>query len=98
DVDLDGESLQQLGGNGVHPPPVDEAEPPRFMAEADVLRRGSVWDEVDLLIDGADARPLRLVWRGKFHGSSCEDDLTGVLAVSASQHFDQRRLARAVLA
>ena len=82
----------------VHPPPVEQAVAAKFAAEEDVLGDRAEGDEIDLLVDRADAAVLRLLGRGELDRLAAEDDLAGVVAVGAGEHLDQRRFAGAVLA
>ena len=58
DVDLDADAGERLGGAAPHSPPTDAPEAPRLAADRDVLGDRQVGAEIDLLVDGADARAL----------------------------------------
>ena len=66
--------LQQLRRFGVHPAPVEQAITPVFAAEKDVLGHRAEGNEVDLLIDGADAAVLGVLRRGEVDRLAAEDD------------------------
>ena len=74
DVDLDVEAAQEFGRLGVHPPPVEQAEAPVLAAEEDILRHRAEGDEIDLLIDRADAAALGLLRRGELDRPAGEFD------------------------
>src|SRR5690606_1981577 len=78
--------------------PVDAARAARLVAQHDVLPDREVRTEVDLLIDGGDAGPLRVGRRREDAAAPRDGDLTGVDGVDAGERLDERRLARAVLA
>ncbi len=73
-VDLDREAPQQVRRLGVHAPPVEQAVAPVFAAEKDVLRHRAEGDEIDLLIDRADAAALGLLRRGEVDRLAAEFD------------------------
>ena len=85
-------------GPAVHLPDVDRAEAARLAAEQHVLRDREVGDQVDLLVDRADAGGLRGGRRGELVLLAADEDRAGVDAVDAREGLDQRRLAGAVLA
>ena len=97
-VDLDREAPEQLRRFGVHPAPVEQAVTPVFAAEKDVLGHRAEGNEVDLLIDGADAAVLGVLRRGEVDRLAAEDDRARVSAIGAGQHLDHRRFSGAVLA
>ena len=79
--------------------PVDDARPARRRrAEEDVLRHRQVRDEVELLVDDADAERERVARAVDRRRLAVEPDLAGVLAIRAAENLHQRRLAGAVLA
>ena len=84
--------------SAAHPPPVDHAEPARLATERDVLGHRDVRQQVDLLVDRADARALRIVRRREAHRLAVEPQLALVERERAGDRLDERRLARAVLA
>ena len=57
---LDAELGQQPGSGLLHCPVVDERSARRLAAEEDVLGDGALGEEVELLVDDADAALLRL--------------------------------------
>ena len=97
-VDFDGEAPQQLGRFGVHPAPVEQAVTPVFAAEKDVLGDRAERNEVDFLIDGADAAALGVLRRREVDRLAAEHDRAAVSAIGAGQHLDHRRFSGAVLA
>src|SRR5207237_5659371 len=78
---------------------VDDKRDPcaRPTADEDVLCRGEVRHEAQLLMDDADAELLRRTRRGDVHVGAAETDPSGVPAVDAGKYFHEGRLARAVL-
>src|SRR6188768_3050205 len=58
DIDLYVHAPQGGFGAFGHGAPADHAEPRGLAAKTDVLRDGEMWDEIDLLINGADAQSL----------------------------------------
>ena len=97
-VDLDREAPQQIRRFRVHPAPVEQAVTAVLAAEKDVLGHRAERNEVDFLIDGADAAALGVLRRGEVDGLAAKHDGSAVLAIGAGQHLDHRRLAGAVLA
>ena len=73
------------------------AQPAGLAAEHDVLGHGEVGEQVDLLVDGADAGLLRLAGTRERDLPARHQDLTGVDRVDPGQRLDQGRLAGAVL-
>ena len=66
--------------------PVDDAAPARRqLAEEDVLGDREVRDEVQLLVDDADAEIARIARAADLHRLTVEADLAGVLAVGAAR-------------
>jgi hypothetical protein len=98
DVDVDVEPMQDRRRLAIHRAPVDETEALGLPVEEHVLCYGPERDQVDLLVDGRQARQLCLVRRGERDLASVELDAAGVLGVDAGEHLDQGRLAGAVLA
>ncbi len=98
DIQVNAEARQDVAGLPVHAGPVDQPEAARLAAHEDVLRHRAEGNEVDFLIDGADAADLGLVRGGEIDLPSIEDDGAAVLAIGAVQDLHQGRLARAVLA
>ena len=89
---------EQVGRLGVHAAPVEQAVAAVFAAEKDVLGHRAERNEVDFLVDGADAPTLGVLRRREVDGLAAEDDRARVAAIGAGQHLDHRRLAGAVLA
>ena len=76
------------------------ADPERVRSvapEADVLGDRQVRAEIDLLVDGADAQPLRVERARRLDLVSLEEDAAGVGGVDSSQDLDQGRLPGPVL-
>src|SRR4051812_49767725 len=82
----------------MHGPPIEEAEFPLLAAETDVLGDRAIGNEVDFLVDRADAGRLRLLRRGDRGGVTVEQDLAAVAVVISREDLDHRGLAGAVLA
>ena len=76
----------------------NEPEPARLAAERQVLGHRHRRNEVDFLVDRADAEGLRLACRTDLDRAAVQTDLAPVAAQGAGQDLDQRRLARPVLA
>jgi len=68
------------------------------VAETDILSDRAVGDEVDFLIDRADAGALGLLGRSELHRLAAEMDVPRVLPIGPGQHLDEGRLSGAVLA
>ena len=66
-IDVDAEVGEHGVRVGPHAPPVDHPEPARLAAERDVLGDRDVRQQVDLLVDRADARLLGVVRRREAH-------------------------------
>ena len=60
-VDVIAESSRTVAGVAVHLPPVKKTPTPRLAAHEDVLGHRAKRDEIDLLVDRADAPALRLL-------------------------------------
>ena len=90
---------QQFVRFGIHGFPVDFAKPVHELtAEEDVLRNGELRDQVQLLVDDADARFLRgfrAVEGGLF---TQPQQRTGIALVDTGQHFHHGGFAGAVFA
>ena len=98
DVDVDADPRERLGRPPPHGAPLDVPEPAWLASDRDVLGDGEVRAEVDLLVDGAHAGPLRLERVGELDPLPVELDLAGVREVDAGQDLHERALAGAVLA
>ena len=92
----------EVGEDGVrvlaHPRPVDHPEPARLATERDVLRDRDVRDQVDLLVDGPDARLLGVVRRPEVHLGPVQPELAVRQGERPGDRLDQGGLAGAVLA
>ncbi len=99
-IDVEVEAEAGEGGAGAHAGvvPADEAQAGALAAEADVFRDGEVGDEVDLLVNGADAGGLGLARGARVDGFAVNEGLAGVARVDAGEGFDERAFARSVLA
>jgi hypothetical protein len=98
-VDVHAEPGEDLARAGVRGGPVDAPPPgPRLVAEHHVLRDGAQRDEVQLLVDGGDARLLGLARARDHDGAAVEDAFALVAGIDAGEDLDQRGLAGAVLA
>ena len=90
---------QQFVRFGIHGFPVDFAKPVHELtAEEDVLRNGELRDQVQLLVDDANARFLRgfrAVEGGLF---TQPQQRTGIALIDPGQHFHHGGFARAVFA
>jgi hypothetical protein len=98
DVDMQVELRKQRGGATAHLGLAHQAEPRRLPAEIEVLRHRQVRQQIDLLIDGGDARIDRLLGRARRDLGAAEPDDAGIAREHAGHRLDQRGLARAVLA
>jgi hypothetical protein len=98
DIDIDPEAGEGILGTKAHGLPPHQAETCRLAAKTNILSHRQVWDEVDLLIDGADAGGLRLSGRTWIDRLAVQQDLARVLAIDPGEHFDERAFAGAVLA
>ena len=76
----------------------DEAGACRFAAQENVLARTERWDKIELLVNDGDARARRIVRRR--HAELCPIDTnpSGIRAMRAGEHLDERAFARAVFA
>ena len=97
-VDHDAQALQPLARLAVLRAAVDEAQPPRLAPQRDVLGHREVRDQVQLLVDDADAAPVRIARAGDLHQLAVQPDLARVPGLGAAQDLHERRLAGAVLA
>ena len=97
-IERHAEVEQQCRRAFVQRAPVDDAAPARRQfAQKNVLGGRQVRNEVELLVDDADAAIARIARAGNLHGQAVETNLAGVLAIGAAQNLHQRRLAGAVL-
>jgi hypothetical protein len=68
------------------------------VAHHDVLRDAEVGEQRRLLVDHGDAGVARVVRRVEVDRLTVDEHVAGVAADDAAEHFDERRLAGAVLA
>ncbi len=91
------ETRQQAIGLGVHALPVNAAETvDELAAEEDVFRNRQLRDQVQLLMDNADARFLRVLRPVERHLFTEKILAAGVFLVDAGQHFHHGGLTGAV--
>ena len=57
-----------------------------------------MWDEIEFLIDSADAKGLRMPGIFDLHLGAVENDLAGAFLIGPAQDFHERGFSRAVLA
>ena len=81
------------------PPPIDDhSGDQRFASEEDVVRRRQFGNEVELLMNDRDPRPLGVLHASELHRRACDPDEFVVLDVNAGEDLHQRAFAGAVLA
>ena len=98
-VDFDSEPCEQPVRGFGDPSPIDDhAGDQRLAAEEDVVGRRQFRDEVELLMNDRDPRPLGVLHACELHRRSRDPDDSVVLDVNAGEDLHQRRLAGAVLA
>ena len=97
DVDVDIEPREPLARDGARLAPGNQAEPARLAAEREVLGHRHGRDEIDFLVDRADAHRARLAGRADIDGAAVDANFALVAANRAGHDLDQRRLAGAVL-
>ncbi len=98
-IDVEPVALDDLAGARPHLAAVDpRAEAARLVTEEDVLGHAAFGNQVDFLVDRADARALRGTRAVERHGHAVDADLARIGLVKAGEDLDQRRLAGAVLA
>ena len=96
---LDAERGKRRARARVERPPIDEAEAARIgAAEKDVLGHAEARDDVQFLMDEAQAAPMRLVRAAERSRRAVDPDLAAVGRDRAGEDLDQRALAGAVLA
>ncbi|GAB3981986.1 hypothetical protein GCM10027615_63730 [Plantactinospora veratri] len=88
---------EQSAGAAEHLPAVDEPSAYRFMAQVHVLRDGALRQQVELLVDDADAGPLRVARTAERAGFTREFDGALVRAVSARDDLHEGGLPGTVL-
>ncbi len=76
--------------------PVHKTKFPRLSAEPDVLRNRERGDEIHFLVNGADARALRVLRRSGRKSRAGERNRARIGRIHAGEDLDQRRFARAV--
>src|SRR5439155_27370414 len=99
-IDVGVEAAEQCPSLLVEPARVDDEwdASTRLSADEDVLGRGQVRHEAELLMDDADAELLRGTRSGDVHVGALQADPPGVHAVDAGEDLHERRLAGAVFA
>src|ERR671912_627053 len=98
-MDLHPEVGQQRRGTLLELTPVDHSSPPgRCGTEENILGDRQMRDEIQLLVDDADAARQRVARALDVSKRAVHANLAGVLAVRAAQDLDKRGLAGAVLA
>ena len=98
-VDLDSEPREQPVRRLGDPSSIDDrAGDQRLAAKEDVVGRRQLRDEIELLMNDRNARPLGVLHAGELHRRAHEPDDAVVLDVNAGENLHQRRLAGAVLA
>ncbi len=96
---LEPEIPQQRRRARVERSPVDDAgHPRRRRPEKNIFGDRELRNEVQLLIDDADAERERVARAADLHRLAMDDDLARVLAIRAAEDLHQRRLPGAVLA
>jgi hypothetical protein len=97
-IDGDAHTAEDVGCHRAQARPVDEAAGAAWLApEEDVLCDSEMRDEVELLVDGGDARVQGVSRRARVIGLAEAAHRTGVGTVGAGENLHQRGLARAVL-
>jgi hypothetical protein len=97
DVAVDLEAVQRRAGPAADGAPVEETAAAGLPAERDVLRDRERRDEVDLLVDGADAEFLGFPRRFGPDDPAGQTHLAGIGRVDAGEDLDQGGLAGAIL-
>ena len=95
---VDAQLCQELSGGRRHGPAVDDRPAHRLAAEEDVLRDRPLRQEVELLVDDADAGSLGILRVAEAHFLAGHANRSGLGDVRSGEDLHQRRLARAVLA
>src|SRR3989449_507742 len=75
-----------------------EPQPPALAPQQHVLERAEIGDELDVLVDHADAVTERVARRRDGGENAVDRDPAAIGAVEPAQHVHERGLARAVLA
>ena len=98
-VDVHSQALKEVARLGDHGPLVEREERAHLLlAQEDVLVGQKVVEEVELLVDEGDARPLDGLDRGAGEVGAVKGDGAGVGGIGAGQDVHEGGLARAVLA
>ncbi len=98
DVDVDLEPLEPLAGEAARAAPGNQPEPARLAAERQILAHRHGRDQIDLLIDRADAQGARFAGRAYRDLMAVDQDLALVAANGARHDLDEGGLAGPVLA
>jgi hypothetical protein len=98
DVDVDLEPLEPLAGEAARRPPGYQPEPARLAAEGQILGHRHGRDQVDLLINRADAERARFAGRTDLDRTAVDADFTLVATHRAGHDLDEGGLAGAVFA
>ena len=94
---LHAELVEQHRGHRMQTLPVDQSgKRRRRRAEKDVFGSRELRNEVQLLVDHADAQRERITRRVHLHRTAVNDDGPGILAIGAAENLHQRRLPGAV--
>ncbi len=93
---LGAELVQQRGGVGLHPSPIDHTATHGLRAEEDVLRHRAIAEQVQFLVHDRHTGGQGLARRRERHRTAVEFDTPGVGGVNPGQDLHQRRLARTV--
>ena len=97
-VDMKAEPGEQHAGSPAHLAFLNHAKPRRLAAEKQILRHRKIRQQVDLLIDGGDARIDRSLGRPRRDLDAVEANDARVAREHAGDHLDQGGFAGAVLA
>ena len=79
---------QQGGGVAPHPAMIDQPHAARLPAQIQVLGHGQIVEQVHLLIDGADAKRLRLGDRARLDLGPGQRHMARIAAIGAGQDLD----------
>ena len=97
-IDMKAEPGEQHAGSPAHLAFLNHAKPRRLAAEIQILRHRKIRQQVDLLIDGGDARIDRSLGRPRRDLDAVEANDARVAREHAGDHLDQGGFAGAVLA
>jgi hypothetical protein len=98
DIDVDLEPLEPLAGEGARRAPGDQPKPTRLASEGQILAHRHGRDQIDLLIDRADAQRAGFARRIDRDALAVDADFALVAADRAGHDLDERGLAGPVLA